>query len=320
MKSNPLVSVLMTAYNREKYIAASIESVLAQTLEDFELIIVDDCSNDHTVQVAQRYTSDPRVRLITNKYNLGDYPNRNRTAQLARGRYFKFHDSDDLMYPHCLATMVRPMECELRAGFALSISRNWPGGPCPMMLTPRVCYQREFLGTGMFMGGPACALFRTDVFHELGGFPEQGVGSDHLFWLKACARVNVLLLPADLFWYRVHAGQELNSERARYDYAIVPGEVWQALQSPDCPLEGEELEQAKRNWVFIVAKLTYKDLRAGRSDMAWLRLQAVGLSLKDWLHYLRRPRRNILAGTPLDGDGEFLIPDWSQYLPHSISR
>jgi glycosyltransferase involved in cell wall biosynthesis len=102
--SAPTVSVLMTAYNRERYIASSIDSVLAQTFDDFELVIVDDGSSDGTVEIARRFArQDRRVRVEVNDRNLGDYPNRNRAAALARGTLLKYHDSDDLLYPHCLA-------------------------------------------------------------------------------------------------------------------------------------------------------------------------------------------------------------------------
>ncbi len=312
----------MTCYNREQFLAAAIESVLWQTFEDFELVIVDDRSTDGSVEIANRYASrDTRIRVIVNEKNLGQFANRNHAITLARGKYIKYHDSDDLMYPHCLATMIAPMEAEPTAGFGLSTGWNWQGGPCPMLLSPKMCYQREFLGFGMFNAGPASALFRTEVMRELGGFENLGVGSDNIFWLKACARYNVMLLPADLFWYRLHPGQEFQSEKSLRDYAMVPGEVWRALLSPECPLEGEELEQAKRNRVFLLAKAVYVDLKAGRWQLARLRIQHMGLSLSEWLRYLRRPRRNRMAGTPLDADGEYLIPDWSDYqIPDSILR
>ncbi len=306
----PTVSVLMAAYNRERYIGPAIESVLAQTYGDFELLVVDDCSTDGTVGVARRYESDRRVRVVVNERRLGQFPNRNRAAGLAAGRYLKFHDSDDLMYPHCLATMVEFIEAEPRAGFALSSGWGWPGGPCPMFLTPHACYQREFLGPGMFFCGPAGAIFRREVFHELGGFVDQGVGSDHLFWLRACARVNVLLVPGDLFWYRVHPQQEFHSRKAAADYAIVHGEVWRMLHGQACPLRGAELEQAKRNAVWSLAKATWRDVKAGSLSIARLRLKLAGLSWRDWLRYFRRQRRDLFAGTPLDEAGQFLIPGW----------
>ncbi len=152
MTHTPAVSVLMTAYNRERYVGAAIESVLAQAFPDFELIVVDDASSDGTVEVARTYARiDPRVRVHVNGRNLGDYGNRNHAASLARGRFLKYHDSDDLMYPHCLATCVPLLGAERRAAFALSAGGYWPGGPCPMLSTPRMSYQREFLGHGLFM-------------------------------------------------------------------------------------------------------------------------------------------------------------------------
>ncbi|HXQ23799.1 MAG TPA: glycosyltransferase family A protein [Candidatus Acidoferrales bacterium] len=314
MSRQPTVSVLMTAFNREKYIGAAIESVLAQSIDDFELLIVDDRSRDGTVDIAADYARrDRRIRVVVNESNLGDYPNRNRAARQARGRFLKYHDSDDLMYPHCLATMVAPLAAEPRAGFALTNGTWWPGGPCPMLLTPRMCYQREFLGHGLFMCGPAGALFRTEVFHALGGFPETGVGSDYLLWLSGCAQFSVLLVPADLFWYRVHGTQEYNSARATWEYAMVPGEAWRALASPTCPLNLAERAQARRNLLYSVVKLTYRDLRAGRWPVARHRLRRLGLSAADWLRYLRRPRRDAFAGTPRDAAGELVIPDWSHY-------
>ena len=83
-------SVLMTAYNRELYIAEAIESVLASTYQDFELIIVDDGSKDKTVAIAKKYESkDSRVKVFVNEQNLGDYPNRNKAASFASGKDIK---------------------------------------------------------------------------------------------------------------------------------------------------------------------------------------------------------------------------------------
>jgi len=126
----PLVSVLLTAYNRERYIAASIESVLAQSCGDFELIIADDRSSDGTLSIAREYARrDSRVRVHANERNLGDYGNRNYAASLASGQFLKFHDSDDIMYPHCLEVMVRYLSAAPSAAFALSAHRAWAGAP-----------------------------------------------------------------------------------------------------------------------------------------------------------------------------------------------
>lgn len=304
----PLVSVLMTAYNRERYLAASIESVLAQTFDDFELLIADDCSTDATADIARSYERrDPRVRLVVNDRNLGDYGNRNRAAGLARGTLLKYHDSDDLMYRHCLAAMAPPMAAYPEAALGLSSGRHWPGGPCPMLLTPRMAYQREFLGSTMFHPGPGGAIVRAETFRALGGFPDAGPVSDYLFWLRACARAPALLLAADTFWYRRHAAQQLQRPDAALRYAHAIGDTWAALADPQCPLTADEREQARRNVMWTHLKAIRRDVRARRFALARARL-AAGPSAGEWLRYLRRPHRETFAGTPFDEHGGYITP------------
>jgi glycosyltransferase involved in cell wall biosynthesis len=320
--STPLVSVLMTAYNRAPLIGASIQSVLAQTFRDFELLIVDDQSTDGTLDIARDFERrDRRIRVVVNERNLGQFANRNRAATLARGSLLKYHDSDDLMYPHCLAVMVPMLLSQPRAAFGLSSGNAWPGGPCPMLLTPRMAYQREFFGGGLFMCGPAGALFRAEAFRRLGGFPDQGVPSDSLFWLHACATEPVVLLPADLFWYRMHASQELQSAKGQREYARVAGAFWRALDAPECPLTPAERERAKRNRAFHLAKRTLQDLRRGRVRFAWDRLRQSHMNAIDWLRYLRPPVRETFAGTPWGADGDFVTPAWLEApSPESCER
>jgi hypothetical protein len=314
----PAVSVIMTAFNREAYIAEAIESVLVQTFPDFELIVADDASTDRTLAIAREYEArDRRVRVVVNERNLGQFPNRNYAASLARGRFLKFHDSDDLLYPHCLDIMVSLLEAEPAAGLGLTAGPGWPGGPTPILSTPRMNYQREFLGYGMFMCGPDCAIFRTEVFQRLGGFPtDVGPAGDYVFWLRACAQHAVVLCPGDLFWYRVHAGQELRSPSAAREYARMGGFGWRALAAPGCPLEPGERELAKRNLAFNIAKQVWRDVRRSDVRLAAYRLRHSGLGPVDWMRRLRPPRRSGLAGTPLDPRGECVVPAWMR-LPNA---
>ena len=92
---NPLVSVVMPAYNGEKYIGESIESILRQTYDDLELIIVEDKSTDHTLQVIQTY-SDTRIHLYTNERNLGISYSTNFGIDHSNGKYIALLDDDDL--------------------------------------------------------------------------------------------------------------------------------------------------------------------------------------------------------------------------------
>ena len=165
-----------------------------------------------------------------------------------------------------------------------------------MFLTPKQAYQREFLGFGMFMCGPSGALFRTEVFRELGGFQDFGAPSDAIFWMRACARYPVLLLPADLFYYREHPGQTLRSTNVARQYASVPAHLWKALADPDCPLEEKERAVARRNVAFNTAKSIWRAARNRDFGLAWHRLVDSEITPAEWLRYLKPPRRSVLAG------------------------
>jgi len=101
MIDKPLVSILMVTYNHEKFISEFIESILASTYQNWELIIVDDGSIDSTVEIAKSYEEkDKRINVYINETNLGDYPNRNKAASYANGKYLKYLDTDDLIHPY----------------------------------------------------------------------------------------------------------------------------------------------------------------------------------------------------------------------------
>ena len=100
---SPLVSVLMPAYNAEKYIEKAIRSVIAQTVSDWELVIIDDYSQDRTCQIAEALArADARIRLYRNEQNQGAARTRNRGLDLCRGQYVALLDSDDVWYPEKL--------------------------------------------------------------------------------------------------------------------------------------------------------------------------------------------------------------------------
>ena len=90
----------MTEFKRDNFIKEAIESVLNSTYQNFELIIVDDASTDQTVSIAKEFAlRDQRIKVYVNDQNLGDYPNRNKAASYAIGKYIKYLDSDDRIKP-----------------------------------------------------------------------------------------------------------------------------------------------------------------------------------------------------------------------------
>lgn len=106
MLKNPKVSVVMAAYNGGEYIGSSIESILNQTLKDFEFIIVNDCSTDNTLDTIRSY-NDERIVIFNNEKNLGQTKSLNIGVGLAKGEYIARIDADDFSYPHRLEKQVR---------------------------------------------------------------------------------------------------------------------------------------------------------------------------------------------------------------------
>ena len=103
-----LVSVVMPAYNMERFIEAAIRSVQVQTYENWELLVIDDCSGDRTCEiVAELAAQDTRIRLIRNEENMGVAKTRNRGFELAQGQYVALLDSDDLWRSEKLDSQLR---------------------------------------------------------------------------------------------------------------------------------------------------------------------------------------------------------------------
>ena len=98
-----LISIITPAYNAEKFIGSTIESVLSQTYQNWEMLIVDDCSFDNTVKVVEEYCNmDSRIKLFRHTENLGVAAARNTALSKAQGEYVAFLDSDDMWVPQKL--------------------------------------------------------------------------------------------------------------------------------------------------------------------------------------------------------------------------
>jgi glycosyltransferase involved in cell wall biosynthesis len=248
MKNQPLVSVLMTSYNREKYIGSAIESVLASTYDNYELIIVDDCSTDRTVEIIQSFAGrDRRIRVFLNERNLGQFENRNLAATYAKGEYLKYLDSDDLLYPTGLEVLVNMMEQFPEAGYGLCSLEQDDDRIFPFMLTPAEAYERHFCkGISLFHKAPLSSIIKKDCFSHVGGFTNPAGEGDYEMWLVLSEKYNVVLMPHGVVWYRVHDEQVDFHRRTdpflRFKYLLVT----QKYLKENCPLDpGQALRVAK---------------------------------------------------------------------------
>lgn len=117
MENKSLVSVITPAYNAEKFIAQTIESILGQTFTDFEFIILNDKSTDNTLKIIQEYAQkDSRIVVIDNEKNLGIAGNRNEGIKRARGKYIIWQDADDISLPERIEKQFQYMEEHPKVG------------------------------------------------------------------------------------------------------------------------------------------------------------------------------------------------------------
>ena len=288
--SKPLVSILMTAYNRQEFIGDAIESVLASSYQNFELIIVDDVSNDNTVKIAKSFaTSDSRVNVYINKKNLGDYNNRNEAASYAVGKYLKYLDSDDTIYPWGIDAMVYCMEQFPDAAFGLMSQDYHSNRSFPFCLSPKQD-DSDFYFRGNLIGmGPTGAIIRKEAFEEINGFSGAQYIGDTEMWYKLAAKWPLVCMPPHLVWWREHEQQQIKGEiknnkikSRRYQLTV------DTLLHPDCPLNRADREMALRNVKNLCARNLFIGLIKGRFKRSFELMRLTKLSVGDILRSLQR--------------------------------
>ncbi len=242
----PLVSVLMASYNSEDYIAVAIQSVLKSTYKNFELIITDDNSTDGTYAIAKAYEAkDNRVRVIKNDKNYGDYPNRNQAASYATGKYLKYVDHDDYIYPYGLEQLVYFMEQFPDAGYGLCSLPQHKSRIYPFQLSPQETYRMNYFEMTLFHKAPLSAIIKREAFNAVGGFTGKPLLGDFEMWHLLSQKFPVVLMPHGIVWYREHDEQEMSHHRSNpmepFKYMLLADGL---LQSKECPLKENDKTKA----------------------------------------------------------------------------
>lgn len=209
----PKVTVGMGVYRGQQYIAEAITSVLAETFEDWELLLVDDCSPDNSVEVIRTF-NDPRIKLLTNETNQGLVAVRNRIMAEARGTYVAWLDQDDLTFPSRLATQVTFLDThpEIALCGSWTQMRYESLDGSVSVTTERLPQSHEQIRASMMFLNPiACntAMMRRGAFIERGlqFRPAFGNTLDYDLWSNASDNLRACNLTIALAAYRVHASQ-----------------------------------------------------------------------------------------------------------------
>lgn len=257
-----LVSVLMTAYNREQYIAEAIESILASTFQDFELIIVDDCSTDATVAIARKYEQqNSKIRVYVNEVNLGQFKNRNKAVSYANGRYIKFFDSDDIMNSDLLAITMHAMLAFPEAN--VGIECTWPKiarESLPVLFTSREAYINHFFkGNDFLHFGPSSSVIKKSLFFECNGYNEEvGILADTLLMLQLAAKSPVVGYQPNLFTWRRHDGQVTVEQDNYYLMFCQRHQINAMILNGITPLSDNEIKVIQQNYKNIFVRNIFK--------------------------------------------------------------
>lgn len=215
----PIVSVVTPTFNRAGYLHYAIESVLAQTVGEFELLVIDDGSTDATPELMERYTCDPRVRYFRQP-NQGQSVARNRGISEAKGDYVCFLDSDNLWLPDklekSLEVFQKHPEYHVVYGDYIDIDqwgkelgvnrmRRYTGTITPELL------KDNFVSMNTTMT-------RRECFDVLGGFDEADrLAEDYGLWLRLSTRYRFYYVPEVLGFYRVMEDQISSDKHRRLD-------------------------------------------------------------------------------------------------------
>jgi hypothetical protein len=218
----PTVSVCIPVYNGVGTIARAIDSVLAQTYDDFECIVVDNNSADSTVDCVQAY-SDPRIRIVRNLRNLGMVGNHNKCLAVARGRLIQFVHADDWLLPNCLAKLVPAFDDD-NVGLAFAPRRvitaddSWKArfGSLEGRLRPLRAVNngpdliRRYLAAGADgnpIGEPTSVMLRRETLIAAGGFRRQVPQLQDIdAWLRMLTRCDAAFIEEELTVRWHHGG------------------------------------------------------------------------------------------------------------------
>jgi glycosyltransferase involved in cell wall biosynthesis len=216
----PKVSVCIPTYRGAGTIGSAIASVLAQTLSDFELIVIDDNSPDETATVVAGF-DDPRIRYLRNDSNLGPEGNWNRCLEVARGTYFKLLPHDDLLHCQCLERQVAVLEADPTQRLALVFCARSVLGPDGRALTRRgypgrakgVIPARQVMGSCVrrgtnLLGEPGAVLMRRSLASRVGAFDATDPYVIDLdYWFRLLANGDAYYLDEALASFRVSTTQ-----------------------------------------------------------------------------------------------------------------
>jgi len=272
----PKVSIVLPNYNYARYLDERIQSLLNQTYTDFELIILDDASQDNSIEVIEKYTADPRVKTRYFSENSGlPYKRWNDGADMAQGEYLLIAGADDSCHPTLLEKLVEKLDNHPNVG--LSFCQSWIIDSEGKRLSSmkkwtndlnKKRWNQDFIDAGKnemqylifknTIPNASAVLMRRNVFIEAGKFDVQmRLGADWLLWVKMLEISDIAFLADPLNYFRHHEGTVRSKE---FKSALSVEESYQVHQymitNPNLNLSKEIIDKGSdmlaEDWVETV--------------------------------------------------------------------
>jgi len=214
----PLVSVVMPAYNSEKYIGESIESILNQTYKNFEFIIINDASTDKTLKIIKEYAKkDKRIKIIENKKNLGNYGARNVGIFNSKGEFVAQQDADDISMRDRLKKQLKIFEKNPEVGVVGAFVELFNEKTKKIISIRKYSTKDKELRKNIFYFSPIAqgvSMLRKEVFIKTGGYNGRYKVSEDLdLWFRVGTYYKFSNVPEILLKYRIHEESITNKKR-----------------------------------------------------------------------------------------------------------
>lgn len=271
----PLFSVVIPTFNREAYVAATLDSLLAQECDDWELIVVDDGSTDATLDVVRGYCDRlPGRSRILEQDHRGCAAARNRGAEAAEGEYLAFLDSDDLWFPWTLRVLAEQIERHGRPAMIAITLHNFQDEADALTVTEtqaRAEAGTDFLTDAMRMGfalGVAHTVCRREAYQRAGGCLERDInGTDSDVLLKMGVEPGfVRVHEPPLLAYRQHDGAVTTNPQKGYDGML---SLLQSERAGVYPGGPGRRHQRLAQILIRVRAVSVRCVNAGRADLGW---------------------------------------------------
>jgi len=272
MQNQPLVSVIIPAYNASLYISEAIQSVLEQDYKNIEIIVINDGSTDDTSSILEEFNNNI---IIINQENSGAAVARNKGLRAARGEYIAFLDADDVWLPGKLYTQVKYLEDHPDVGMVYCSWSEWyPDDNGKYSLPDNSLYQNLDSGVDKEHSGwlytkllrepilnTDAVMIRTSIVKEVGFFDETLLrGQDYDYWLRLSRLTQIHKLKAILCLYRIHSKSISNKPHPHnYGYYVLKQNLdrWGNIGPDGTTVSKKDIEEVLANISFRFGYMHY---------------------------------------------------------------